>query len=54
MAATAKLALPVLVRVAGKDVEIGTIDLDVKISASGHMRAPTVSEIKTAMRKGLR
>ena len=54
MAATVKTCLPVLVRIAGKDIEIATLELDVKISASGRMTAPSAREIKAAMRKGLR
>lgn len=54
MAATAKITVPVLVRVNGKDFEIGTLELAVKMTASGKVQPPSVREVRAAIRKGLR
>lgn len=54
MAATAKVTFPVLVRIAGKDIEIGAIEFDVKVSPSGRISAPSARELKAATRKGMR
>lgn len=46
------MTLPVLVRMPdGKDVEVGTITLDVKCTPSGRVKAPTSSDLRTALRK---
>lgn len=48
----ATMTLPVLVRLPdGKDVEVGTITLDVRCTPSGRMKAPMSSEVRAALRK---
>lgn len=52
--ATAQVTMPVLVRVGGKDIEVGTLTVDVKVSPSGRISTPTAREVKAALRKGVR
>lgn len=54
MAAVTQLTIPVLVRVGGKDIEVGALTVDVKVSPSGRISTPTAREVKAALRKGLR
>ena len=52
-ATTATIKVPVYVRVAGREIELGVLDLDVKVQPSGRLSAPQPREIKAALRKGL-
>lgn len=54
MATTGTMDLPVYVRIGGKEVELGTLTLDLKVSSGGKVCPPKPSEIKRALRKGLR
>lgn len=48
----AQMTLPVLVRMPdGKDVEVGTITLDVKCTPSGRVKPPSSSDLRSAVRK---
>lgn len=50
--AVGMMTLPVLVRMPdGKDVEVGTITLDVRCTPSGRVKVPTSSEVRAALRR---
>lgn len=51
---TATMKLPVYVRVGGREVELGVLELDVKVQPSGRLTQPLPREVKAALRKGLR
>lgn len=54
MAAVATMNVQIIARVGSKDVEVGTLSLDVKLSPAGRIKTPSTREIKAALRKGLR
>lgn len=45
------MKLPVLVRYAGKEYEVGTLELEIKVGPGGKPKAPTAREIERAFRK---
>lgn len=49
-----KLTIPVYARVASKEIKLGTLTLDVKVAGNGRVKIPSTTEIKRALRKGLR
>lgn len=51
MAKAATMKLPVYVDFNGKRIEIGVIEIDLKMSPSGRLTAPSASEIKRALKR---
>ena len=43
--ALATMTIPIFTRIGGREIEIGTLEFDVKVTASGAVKAPRPSEI---------
>lgn len=51
MASTATIKVPVSVEIGGKRIEIGTLEIDVKVSPGGRIIAPSSQQIRQAMKR---
>jgi hypothetical protein len=53
MAALFSMKIPVFVRFGRKEIEIGEIEIETSVSASGKIRMPSSAELRKAIRKAV-
>ena len=49
--ALATMTIPIFAKIGGREIEIGTLDLDLKVMPSGAVKAPRPPEIIRALKK---
>lgn len=51
---TGTIKIPIFARLGSKDIEVGALEVDVKVTPGGRLVSPSSREIQAALRKGLR